>query len=226
MELQDNSAEIYQFTLVLAFSIALIFFVYIYWFSIALRKTALEREKAKQQILVNEIDLVKSKLEKEQLENERRKRKEQNLILEQEILLRNKELTTSTLLIYQHNSVLKKINTQLDELKANSTTPKNPIREIKKLIRSSTNFENDWDDFKLHFENVHPDFFIHLGNLHPNLSQIDSRHCAYIRMKLSTKEIARLMGISPTSVQMSRVRLKKKMSLGKETDLRNYVVNL
>ena len=54
MELQDNSAEIYQFTLVLAFSIALVFFIYIYWFSIALRKTTLEREKAKQQILENE----------------------------------------------------------------------------------------------------------------------------------------------------------------------------
>lgn len=226
MELQDKSAEIYQFTLILAFSIALIFFVYIYWFSIALRKTALEREKAKQQILQNEIDLMKSKLEKEQLENERRKRKEQNLILEQEILLKNKELTTSTLLINQHNSVLKKINAELDALKANSTSSKAPVQAIKKLIRTSANFENNWDDFKLHFENVHPDFFTNLGNKHPNLSQTDSRHCAYIRMKLSTKEIARLMGISPTSVQMARVRLKKKMSLGKETDLRNYIVNL
>ena len=226
MELQNNSADIYQFTLILAFSIALIFFIYIYWFSIALRKTALEREKAKQQILENEIDLMKSKLEKEQLENERRKRNEENLILEQEILLRNKELTTSTLLINQHNSVLKKISTELDALKNNSTSSKTPIREIKKLIRSSTNFENDWDDFKLHFENVHSDFFINLNKIHPNLSQTDSRHCAYIRMKLSTKEIARLMGISATSVQMARVRLKKKMSLGKETDLRNYVVNL
>ncbi|MFK8007394.1 MAG: helix-turn-helix transcriptional regulator [Saprospiraceae bacterium] len=226
MELQNNSADIYQFTLILAFSIALIFFIYIYWFSIALRKTALEREKAKQQILEKEIDLMKSKLEKEQLENERRKRNEENLILEQEILLKNKELTTSTLLINQHNSVLKKISTELDTLKTNSTSSKTPIREIKKLIRSSTNFENNWDDFKLHFENVHPDFFIRLNKMHPNLSQTDSRHCAYIKMKLSTKEIARLMGISATSVQMSRVRLKKKMSLVKEVDLRNYVVNL
>lgn len=226
MELQDHSAEIYQFTLVLAFSIALIFFIYIYWFSIALRRTALEKEKAKQQILENEIVLMKNKIEKEQLENERRKRKEQNLILEQEILLKNKELTTSTLLINQHNSVLKKINAELNTLKVNTTSSKTPIREIEKLIRSSTNFENNWDDFKLHFENVHPNFFIKLGNKHPNLSQTDSRHCAYIRMKLSTKEIARLMGISPTSVQMARVRLKKKMSLGKSTDLRNYIVNI
>lgn len=224
MTLQDNSAEIYQFTLILTFSIALIFFVYMYYYSLALRKSALEEEKAKQQLLENEIALMKTELEKEQLENERRKRQEQNLILEQEVLLKNKELTTSTLLISQHTSMLKKINTHLSEIESDGK--KDSIKEIKKLIRSSVNLENDWDDFKLHFENVHADFFVKLGNKHPNLSQTDNRHCAYMRMKLNTKEIARLLNISPTSVQMSRVRLKKKMSLGKETDLRKYILNI
>ena len=226
MELQNNTAEIYQFTLVLTFSIALIFFVYMYWYSIALRKSTVEQEQAKQQLLENEIALMKSDLEKEQLENERRKRHEQNLLLEQEVLLKNKELTTSTLLINQHNAVLQKINAQLEELKSESNSKKGAVKEIRKLIRSSTHLENDWDNFKLHFENVHPDFFVNLVKLHPNLTQADNRHCAYMRMKLSTKEIARLLNISPTSVQMSRVRLKKKMSLGKETDLRNYILHI
>jgi len=224
MILQDNSADIYQFTLILTFSIALIFFVYMYYYSLALRKSALEEEKVKQQLLENEIALMKTELEKEQLENERRKKQEQNLILEQEVLLKNKELTTSTLLISQHNTMLKKINSHLNDLESDGK--KDSIKEIKKLIRSSANLENDWDDFKLHFENVHSDFFVNLGNKHPNLSQTDNRHCAYMRMKLNTKEIARLLNISPTSVQMSRVRLKKKMSLGKETDLRNYILNI
>lgn len=226
MELQNNFAEIYQFTLIITFSIALIFFVYMYYYSLELRKSTVEQEKAKQQLLENEIALMKAELEKEQLENEQRKRQEETLLLEQEVLLKNKELTTSTLLINQHNIVLKKITAQLDELKSNTPNKNTGIKAIKKLIRSSTNLENDWDDFKLHFENVHPDFFIKLGNLHPKLSQIDNRHCAYMRMKLTTKEIARLLSISPTSVQMSRVRLKKKMNLGKETDLRNYILNI
>jgi len=226
MEIQPNHDEIYQFTLMLTFSIALVFFVYMYWYSIALRKSTVEQEESKRQLLKNEIALMKTELEKEQLENERRKRQEQNLLLEQEILLKNKELTTSTRLINQHNSVLQKINSQLDAFKANAENKKTPIKEIKKLIRSSANLENDWADFKLHFENVHPDFFIRLNEMHQNLSQTDSRHCAYIKMKLSTKEIARLMGISATSVQMSRVRLKKKMKLGKETDLRNYILEI
>jgi len=91
------------------------------------------------------------------------------------------------------------------------------------MIHTSNTFENNWDDFKLHFEKVHPDFFTKLGNAYPSLSQTDNKHCAYIRMKLNTKEIARLLGISATSVQMARFRLKKKMNLGKDIDLRNHI---
>ena len=219
MEFQDNFEIIYQFTLVMAFGIALIFFVYMYWYSIELRKTILEKEKSKQQLLENEIALMK-------IENEQQRQKEEVLFLEREVLFKNKELTSSILLHSQHNEVLKKITTQLDEISANTSNKKSGIRAIKKIIHASSNFENNWDDFKLHFEKIHPEFFIKLGNLHPSLSQTDNKHCAYIRMKLNTKEIARLLGISATSVQMSRFRLKKKMKLGKEIDLKTYIHNI
>jgi len=57
MELQDNFAIIYQFTLAMTFAMALIFFVYLYWYSTRLQKTVLEKEKNKQQLLENEIAL-------------------------------------------------------------------------------------------------------------------------------------------------------------------------
>lgn len=94
------------------------------------------------------------------------------------------------------------------------------------MIRSNINLEKEWDDLKLHFEKTHPDFFDKLSQLHPSISSLDHKHCAYIKLELKTKEIARLMGISSSSVQMSRVRLKKKMKLDRETDLRNYILNL
>jgi len=219
MELQNNFEIIYQFTLMMVFSIALIFFVYLYWYSNKLQRIILEKEKGKQQLLENELALTK-------VENEQKRQKEKLQFLEKEVLLKNKELTTSIILNSQHNEVLKKINSVIDEIGSNSSKKKSGISTIKKLIRSNTNLENNWDDFKLHFENVHPDFFINLGQSHPTLSQTDNKHCAYIRMKLNTKEIARLLGISPTSVQMARFRLKKKMDLGKETDLRNYIQNI
>lgn len=219
MEFQDNFSIIYQFTLVMTFGIALVFFVYLYWYSNELKKTVLEKEKSKQQLLENEIALMK-------IENEQQRQKEEVQFLEREVLFKNKELTTSILLHSQHNDILKKITAQLDEIGGKPSIKKSDIRTIKKMIHSSSSFEDNWDDFKLHFEKVHPEFFIKLGDLHPSLSQTDNKHCAYIRMKLNTKEIARLLGISATSVQMSRFRLKKKMKLGKEIDLKNYIHNL
>ena len=109
-QIPNNFSDIYQFTIILVFSIALIFFSYMYWYSQALRKSVVEEEKVKQQLLENEIELMKADLERERLENEERKRREQNLILEQEILLKNKELTTTTLLVNQHNQTLSLIH--------------------------------------------------------------------------------------------------------------------
>ena len=219
MEIQDNFAIIYQFTLVMTFAIALIFFVYLYWYSLVLRKTVVEKEKNKQQLLENEIALMK-------IENEQQRQREEVQFLEREVLFKNKELTTSILLNSQHNEVLKKITKQLDEISKQPSTKKSGIRAIQKMIHASNSFQDNWDDFKLHFEKIHPEFFIKLGDVHPSLSQTDHKHCAYIRMKLNTKEIARLLGISATSVQMARFRLKKKMNLGKEIDLKNYIHNI
>lgn len=227
-QLENNFADIYQFTIILVFGIALIFFSYMYWYAQALRKSILEEEKTKQQLLENEIELMKADLERERLENEERKRREQNLILEQEILLKNKELTTTTLLVNQHNETLRQIGQKLKDLQKDkeSTEEKKAVKDINSLIRGSSSMTNDWDTFRMHFEQVHPSFFKILVIKHPNLTQTDLRHCAYMRMKLSTKEIARLLNISATSVQMSRVRLKKKMKLTKEIDLRNYIIQI
>jgi len=225
-QIQNNFADIYQFTIILVFSIALIFFSYMYWYSQELRKSVVEEEKAKQQLLENEIELMKGDLERERLENEERKRREQNLILEQEILLKNKELTTTTLLVNQHNETLKRISQKLEDLQKQSAEEKSTVKDINSLIRGSASMKNDWDTFRMHFEQVHPSFFKILVTKHSNLTQTDLRHSAYMRMKLSTKEIARLLNISPTSVQMSRVRLKKKMKLTKEIDLRNYIIQI
>jgi hypothetical protein len=75
------------------------------------------------------------------------------------------------------------------------------------------------------FEEVHPDFFSKLKKAHPALSSNDIKHCACIKMNFETKEIARFFNIKASSVQIGRVRLKKKMNLSDEVDLRSYILN-
>ena len=224
--IQNNFAETYQVVVIVAFFIALIFCGYMYWYIQVLRKSVEEEKKVKQQLLKNRMDLRKTDLERERLEKEERKRRKKILILEEEILLKNKELTTTALLVNQHTETLKQISEKLKVFRRKSTKEKTTVKDINSLIRASANVKNDWDTFRIHFEKVHPSFFKILVTKHPNLTQTDLRHAAYIRMKLSTKEIAGLLNISPTSVQMSRVRLKKKMELTKEVNLRNYIIRI
>ena len=226
MEIQNKHLEIYQFSIVLFGAITLIFFIYLYWYSMSLQNAILKEKKSKRLLLKKEIETVNLKLETEQLEKEKQKRIANKKLLEQAVQLKNKELATSTMLSGQHKRNLNKILEELDEIKSNMKYKEEGIKEIKKLIRSNTNLEREWDDIKLHFEKTNPKFFNTLSRLHPSITTLDHKHCAYIKMELKTKEIARLMGISSSSVQMSRVRLKKKMNLDREIDLRNYISNL
>jgi len=233
MEIIDKSSDIYQFTIFLIFLIALIFFVYMYWYANALQKSTKEKERVKRASEINalkldKVTLAKDKalLENQRLEMEQAARTEKNLRLEQEVSLRNKELTTSTILISQQKKTLEDINTKLSEMKIAESGNKEILKNIKKIIRNNTSIEDDWANFKKHFEQVYPDFFENLSSRFSNLTQNDLRHCAYIRMQLNTKEIARLLNINPTSVQISRVRLKKKLNIGKEIDLRQFIMEI
>ncbi|MCB0471413.1 MAG: hypothetical protein KDC51_13280, partial [Flavobacteriaceae bacterium] len=74
--------------------------------------------------------------------------------------------------------------------------------------------------------NVHPGFFDFLNKNFPELTNNDLKACAYIRMNLSSKEVASLTNVSPKSVTMHRYRLKKKLNLDTEDSLKNFLFNI
>ena len=90
---------------------------------------------------------------------------------------------------------------------------------ILSKIDDSDQVDKDWDQFKKHFQEVHPDFFKSLTGKFPALTSNDLKLCAYIRINLNNKEIARMLNVTPDSVKKARQRLKKKIELGQEDDL-------
>ena len=97
---------------------------------------------------------------------------------------------------------------------------------IFKFFRNKTEHDKHWQVFKENFGSLHPGFFDKLTALSPRLSQQDIKHCAYIKMNFETKEIAAIFNVKPSSVQMARVRLKKKLGLKPEKDLVKYILQL
>ncbi|MGB2129652.1 MAG: triple tyrosine motif-containing protein [Flavicella sp.] len=163
------------------------------------------------------------KLEKLETEREMLLLREENLNLE--LKKKNAAIASSTLNNIKKNELLidlikdiKKIDKEL----VNSSLHY-PIKKVVKKINSHLVDKEDWLTFQLHFTNSHSQFFENLRQKHPDLSSNEIKLSAYLKLNLSSKEIASLMNIAITSVEQSRYRLRKKFKLEKDMNLTNYI---
>lgn len=126
----------------------------------------------------------------------------------------------------QKNKLLEDLDSKINEFKNSETSKSSFIKELNSIVKQGLNFDDNWSTFQKHFNNVHPDFFKTLNSEFPSLTNNDLKACAYMRMNLSTKEVSTLTNVTPKSVKMSRYRLKKKLNLGKDDDLKNFLFEL
>ncbi|MEM1319646.1 MAG: triple tyrosine motif-containing protein [Bacteroidota bacterium] len=153
----------------------------------------------------------------------------QNEKLEAEIRHKNQELASATMHLVQKGEILLKVQERLDKAVRNTKDPgrlREEIRKINSILNQDTAQNNDWEQFAYHFDQVHSDFLKRLRDNYPQLSPNDSKLCAYLRMNLSTKEIAPLMNISVRGVEASRYRLRKKLNLAGETNLVDFILQV
>lgn len=150
----------------------------------------------------------------------------QDITREREMEKKNKQLAADSLYVTQKNKILHEIETELNlVLDSKKTFQKKDFQKILDVVASYGKLDKDWDLLKSHFEEIHASFFHKLKQAHPQLSSNDLKHCACIKLNFSTKEIARFFNVKVTSVQISRVRLRKKMGLDESVELRNYIMS-
>ena len=104
----------------------------------------------------------------------------------------------------------------------NTTIDKNVIKTIDRNL----NNEDDWKFFEEAFNNADKEFLKKIKTAHPNLTNNDLKLCAYLRLNLSSKDIAPLLNISLRSVEIKRYRLRKKMDLSHNEGLTDYILSL
>ncbi len=93
--------------------------------------------------------------------------------------------------------------------------------DIKKNIERDDN----WKKFEANFDIVYENYLKRLGEKFPVLTVSDKKLCTYLKMGLSSKDIAPLLNMSFRSVEMSRYRLRKKLELNREINLTEYLQN-
>ena len=102
---------------------------------------------------------------------------------------------------------------------------KQRYRSFMKKLDSSINDDEDWKHFEGNFKELHEEFFKQLKEKFPRLTHKDLKLSAYIKMNLSTKEIAPLMNISTRGVETHRYRLKKKLQIENDISIATYLLN-
>ena len=160
-------------------------------------------------------------LELEQSENQRQLIQFKNKNLKLDIENKNRELGIATMNLVKRNELLNNIKEELTRSKSSDD-----IKNVIKVINSSLNSTGDWKLFEEAFNNVDKDFMKKIKSLHPAITPNDLRLCAYLRLNLSSKEIAPLLNISHKSVEVKRYRLRKKIGLEHDQSLSNYIIEL
>ena len=81
----------------------------------------------------------------------------------------------------------------------------------------------DWSAFKIYFEKAYPGYLFRLRNAFPALSEAEERLFLFIKLKLTNKESAAILGISVDSVRKTKIRLRKRLELNEDIPLDNFI---
>ncbi|HEX2608674.1 MAG TPA: triple tyrosine motif-containing protein, partial [Flavisolibacter sp.] len=177
-----------------------------------------EEEQKRLQYL-HQLELEKNEKEIIKLRNEK---------LEAEIQHKNTELASTAMHLLQKGELLTKIKEDITRLNKQKVTEpsQDELKKIIKTLNEEDKMDKDWEHFSKHFDKVHSNFLVSLKEKFPLLSPNEMKLCAYLRMNLSSKEIAQLMNISVRGVEISRYRLRKKLQLQKEMNLFDYLISI
>jgi len=181
----------------------------------------------KRTLKLQQIKAMRDKHRKELMLLEKNIMTLKNENLEKELIHKSSDLANSTMAIIRKNEAFQKLKEEIliTDNSIRSAEVHRHVKRIIKLIDSHINVDDDWQVFEIHFDRAHVDFFKRLKAEFSTLTPKDLRLCAYLKMNLSSKEIAPLLNISTRSVEVHRYRIRKKIGLNPDQSLAEFMIN-
>jgi AraC family transcriptional regulator, chitin signaling transcriptional activator len=192
-----------------------VLFFYYKWNKLRyMQKLKLQAEELKHQREILEMEL--------KAENELNVQEYEKHILELELQTKSSEVAGKSLSIAKQSEMIENIQSILD-----SEKDFNKLKsEIKKAIKINEVNKHEWEIFETNLNQIHNEFIISLSKKFPNLTPKDIKLCVYLKMNLSSKEIAPMMNISFRGVELHRYRLRKKLNLSQEDNLSKFLLSV
>ncbi|MFD2965858.1 two-component regulator propeller domain-containing protein [Sphingobacterium bambusae] len=193
------------------------------------RKLITEKIKRDKLEIRNKLQLRQQELlRKESEQNEKKLMELKNEQLTVELEAKNRELANAATNIVYKNELLNNLHEELLNVKDRDgkKLSQDQLQKVNKLIDNARSDERDWDLFEKSFNESHENFFKKLKTDYPSLSPNDLKLCAYLRLNMSSKDMASLMNISTRGIEIRRYRLRKKFDLPTEKNLSEFLLEL
>ncbi|MFV8379573.1 histidine kinase [Flavobacterium sp. LB3R33] len=207
----------FSFWMILLYLVVIggIFYLYYKWNKMQyIQKLELRDEELKHQKKILEMEL--------KAENELNIQEYEKHILELELQTKSSEVAGKSLSIAKQSEMIENIQGILD-----SDMDFNKLKsEIKKAIKINAVNKHEWETFETNLNQIHNEFIINLSKKYPNLTSKDIKLCIYLKMNLSSKEIAPMMNISFRGVELHRYRLRKKLNLVQDENLSKFLLTV
>ncbi|HEV7379194.1 MAG TPA: triple tyrosine motif-containing protein [Dyadobacter sp.] len=181
-------------------------------------------EKHRQKLLLEQEE----KLRQQRLSSERKIMEIQNENLQSEIKNKSQQISNVAINVVRKNEILEEIRDELKQVKQDMGVqfPNIHYQKLLNSIERNVAGKEDWQLFEDNFEEIHEQFFKRLRTICPAISPSELRLAACLRMNLSTKEMAPALGISIRGVEIKRYRLRKKLDLGLDANLVQYMMDI
>ncbi len=144
--------------------------------------------------------------------------------LSQELEVQNREIASRTIRRLKRESSIAQVIEKLRSLRLTKVSNKKLINSYIKDLEDVIH-DNIWDEFRIRFEKVNKSFYENIAKKHPDLRQTELKLCAFLKLNMSTKEIAAITSKEQSSVDVARSRLRKKLNLLREENLVEYMSN-
>lgn len=154
-----------------------------------------------------------------------------NQTLESDLKHKSQDLATSTMNLIRKNEILIRIKNEIGKVQSEMGDQSNAAKNLRRLqkiqadIRENIDHDDDWQKFEHNFDSVYENYLKRLKKEFPKLTVSDMRLCAYLKMDLSSKDMASMMNMSVRSVEQARYRLRQKLGIDRETNLSEFLQN-
>jgi len=174
-----------------------------------------ESEQKKLDNAVANLDMIRASSKVQEKEN---------MKLNSELEVRNRKLASNMIQLSKQTMELQEILESLRALytKSSARTKQGLFKVIGRLS-TALEVEDNWKSFYIYFEEVHPDFIKALRLYCEGLSNNEIRHCTFVKLGMTNKEVAELLNLSSKTIEVARYRIKKKLDLGRDESLHDFI---